>query len=184
MKDYQLINIFNIIIILLVNGMLYKNGNHQFSHLDLLLQKSLRYQHHKENYLESLKRGIIPSGLKINKQPAIIPVSDDFNNKWNIILQNAEKKLVEVLLAESEKIIDTLEIQIGEEIKQVHPGNVAEKRKLIDKNYKEFKKRLERRRTRKWRKFQENEKVGNHNGKKKKEITNHLISKELLVIRK
>ena len=48
--------------------------NDGLSHLDILLQKSLRYKHHKENYLYSLQNGIIPSGLKINKKPVFRPV--------------------------------------------------------------------------------------------------------------
>ena len=37
------------------------------SGLDLLLQKSIRFNHHKQNYERSLFEGIIPTGLKINK---------------------------------------------------------------------------------------------------------------------
>ena len=34
-----------------------KDGYHHVSHLDILTQKSLRYEHHRENYLESLQQG-------------------------------------------------------------------------------------------------------------------------------
>ena len=37
------------------------------THLDHLLQKSLRYQHNKENHIQSLNEGIIPNGLQLNK---------------------------------------------------------------------------------------------------------------------
>ena len=37
------------------------------SGLDLLLQKSIRFNHHKQNYERSLFEGIIPTGLKINE---------------------------------------------------------------------------------------------------------------------
>ena len=37
------------------------------SGLDLLLQKSIRFNHHKLNYERSLFEGIIPTGLKISK---------------------------------------------------------------------------------------------------------------------
>ena len=33
-----------------------------------LLQKSIRYNHHKQNYERSLFEGIIATGLKINKK--------------------------------------------------------------------------------------------------------------------
>ena len=48
--------------------------NDGLSHLDLSLQKSLRYKHHKKSYLYSLEHGIIPSGLKISTKPVFTPV--------------------------------------------------------------------------------------------------------------
>ena len=62
------------------------------THLDHLLQKSLRYQHRKENYIQSLNEGIIPNVLQLNKKPAFEPVSSDFNDKWRTISFQAEKK--------------------------------------------------------------------------------------------
>ena len=50
------------------------------SHLDLLMQKSMRYKH-KENYIKSLEEGIAPSGLQIKRKPAFLPVSKDFESK-------------------------------------------------------------------------------------------------------
>ena len=41
-------------------GMVVFDGN---THLDYLYQKSLRYQHHRENYLTSMFEGWIPSHL-------------------------------------------------------------------------------------------------------------------------
>ena len=57
-KVYILIIFYYVVI----KGMVLNDG---FSHLDHLFQKSLRYQHHRENYKISLKEGIIPTGLKI-----------------------------------------------------------------------------------------------------------------------
>ena len=51
--------------------MVLQNG--ALSHLDHLVQKSIRYRHHKENYVKSLNEGIIPTGLKIKKRPALLP---------------------------------------------------------------------------------------------------------------
>ena len=45
----------------LVNGMLLPERS--TTHLNYLLQKLLQYQHHKENYIQSLNEGIIPNGL-------------------------------------------------------------------------------------------------------------------------
>ena len=46
-------------------------------HLERILQKSLRYQHHQTNYEKSLRTGIIPKGLKIKKVSAFQSVSED-----------------------------------------------------------------------------------------------------------
>ena len=61
-----------------IKGMVLNDG---LSHLDHLFQKSLRYQHHKENYKISLKEGIIPTGLKIKEEPGFVPVTGQFNKK-------------------------------------------------------------------------------------------------------
>ena len=110
MKEYPLINPSLLIFLAMVQRMAVEND--ALSHLDLLLQQSLRYKHHKENYLYSLEHGIIPSGLKINRKPAFVPVSNDFTNKWNNILRSAEEKLVNLLLSESDNVIDNLQSKI------------------------------------------------------------------------
>ena len=37
------------------------------SHLEILLQKTLQYKHHKQNYLRSNEEGLTPTGLKLQK---------------------------------------------------------------------------------------------------------------------
>ena len=64
--------------------------SHGLEHLDKLLQKSLRYKLHQLNYEETLPRGVIPKGLRIRKDPACEPISDDFQIKWNEVLHNTE----------------------------------------------------------------------------------------------
>ena len=87
MKVYFLIAsvIYALHIIILVphsvDGMVLQDGT--LSYLDLLIQKSMRYKHHKENYIKSiyklhLEQGILPSGLQIKKKPAFLPVLVDF----------------------------------------------------------------------------------------------------------
>ena len=61
-----------------VNRMVFFDGN---DYLDYLYQKSLRYQHHRENYVTSLLEGFIPKGLRIKKRPAFEPVTDHFENQ-------------------------------------------------------------------------------------------------------
>ena len=86
-------------VIQLVNGMVLYDGATTI--LDHLVQKSLRYKHHKQNYIRSLDEGIIPTGLRINKKPAINTVSSDFHNNWKTILSKAEKDLVQLLLVDN-----------------------------------------------------------------------------------
>ena len=37
------------------------------THLGNLLQKSLWYQHHKENYIQNIHKGNIPNGFQLKK---------------------------------------------------------------------------------------------------------------------
>ena len=74
-------------------------------HLDYLLQKSFCYEHHLKNYEESLKTGLIPNGWRIKKSAAITPVMEDFHRKWQQILYDAEKNLVELLLYEAYQVV-------------------------------------------------------------------------------
>ena len=67
----------------LVEGLVLNDGK---EYLDYLLQKNYRYEHDLQNYQTSLKTGLIPNGLKIKKSPAITPVSEDFNTKWDEVL--------------------------------------------------------------------------------------------------
>ena len=92
LKAYRMIN-FNICFMLyvfkLVNGMvLYERLT---THLDHLLQKSLRYQHHRQNYIQSIHEGIISNGLQLNKKPVFEWVSSNFNDKWRTILYQAKE---------------------------------------------------------------------------------------------
>ena len=85
----------------MVHTIVVSNG---FEHLEKLLQKSLRYKHHLLNHKETLRRVVIPKSLRIRKDPALEPVGDDFAIKWNKILYNAEKNMVELLLFGSSNV--------------------------------------------------------------------------------
>ena len=65
-----------------------------------------------------MEKGIIPAGLKIKKKPAFQPVPEDFEIKWNSILYNAERNIVELLLYEAEKVIAKIQVEIQEEINE------------------------------------------------------------------
>ena len=60
-------------------------------HLNHLLQKSLKYKHHKENYIRSLTKEIVPVGLHLNKKPAYVPVSENFEEKWKTVYWKQKK---------------------------------------------------------------------------------------------
>ena len=76
--NISVIYVLNIIIVVphSVDRMILQNET--LSYLDLLIQISMRYKHHKENYIKSLEQGILPSGLQIKKKPAFLPVLVDF----------------------------------------------------------------------------------------------------------
>ena len=82
--------------------------------MDLLLQKFIRHNYHKQNYERSLCE---ETGLKIDKKPAFQPISDNFYQQWNTVLYDTEKadnvitqkRLITSLLEESEKVIETAE---------------------------------------------------------------------------
>ena len=61
------------------------------SQLENLLQKSLRHHHLSENYIQSLREGVIPTGLKLKNKPAINYISDGFEVQWSNVLYDAEK---------------------------------------------------------------------------------------------
>ena len=61
--------------------------------------------------------------MKIKKSPAITPVSEDFNTKWNEVLYNAEKNLVELLLYESSKVIAKSQVELDLEVRKIDPKN-------------------------------------------------------------
>ena len=53
---------------------------------------------------------MIPPGLRIKKQPAFVPTTEDFYIKWDSILYYAERKLVELLLVELVKVVAKVQI--------------------------------------------------------------------------
>ena len=78
------IHIYIILYIILVTGMAFTNCN---SHLDLLFQKGIRYEHHQKDFREILPNGITPFGLRIQKAPGIVTATEDFHIKSNEILK-------------------------------------------------------------------------------------------------
>ena len=127
-KVYMLIICYYVVI----KGMVLNDG---LSHLGHLFQKSLCYHHHKENYKISLKEGIIQTGLKIKKEPGFVPVMEQFNKKWNSVLFDAERSLVELLLTELGNVIKKIETEFDQELKKTKPDCAdVKKLEIIQKN--------------------------------------------------
>ena len=142
--------------------------------LDHLVQKSLRYKHHKQNYIRSSDEGIIPAGLRINKKPPINTVSSNFHNNWKTIISKAEKDLVRILLVESDKIVAKIDFEIQSHIKEYHPNNYHHEYGLIQKKHNNYKKELSRRRNKKWKKFKEKQTSESKKLESKGEVTKSL----------
>ena len=75
--------------------------------------------------------------------PAFHPLSEDFFIKWEEILYNAEKILVQLLLYESSKVIAKIEIDFSNEIYKLHPDDYKAKRIELTNNNKFYKKQLD-----------------------------------------
>ena len=140
-EDYHLITTILCIIYTLHNDkrMVYDGGTIKLEHL---VQKSIRYQHHHLNYKESLENGFIP-------------VTEDLFEKWNTILVDPENSLVQLLLSKSLQVVKKLDEELDSEIKNIHPNDVREKRIEFENQYENYKKKLEFRRIRKWKKVEE-----------------------------
>ena len=92
--------------------------------------------------------------MKINKCLAFESVTNDFENQWNSVLYDAEKRLVELLLKESGNVVAKVQSEIELEILDSETTYEVTLERLEQKHAK-FKQNLEKRRD-KWKKFQQN----------------------------
>ena len=129
------------------------------SHLDILFQKSIRYNCHKANYERSLLERITSTGLKLNKRPAFEPESDNFPFQWNNVLFDAEKKLVKLLLEESKKVIEKIEIDTSNEVKENYTHFTSQQINKINGKHKHFKQKLDKNKTKKWKNLSQERKI-------------------------
>ena len=153
MKSVYLMIIYILLTISLVEGMSLTNDGTQ--HLERLLHKTMRYQHHRQNYEESLRTGMVPKGLRIKKAPAFEPVSKDFNIRWDEMLYKAEKNLIELLLYESSKVVAKLEVDLSNGIRELYNDSYEDKRLEMEKKEEIYSKNLEKRRLKKWKNLTE-----------------------------
>ena len=158
-EDYLLITsiIYAIYAFYFDNGMKLNDGYTR--KLDHLLQKSIRYKHHYENYKESLELDLIPASLKIKKLPAITAITPNFCSKWNEVLHKTEKELVNLLLIESSKVVEETERDVEEEIRTQYPTDYDRKRLKVEEQYHGYRKKLGQRRIHKWNKIKLKEEI-------------------------
>ena len=95
---------------------------------------------------------MIPSGLKINKRQVFESVIDYFENQWNSVLYDVEKRLVKLLLKESENVVANVQSKIELEILDSETTYEVTMERLEQKHVK-FKQNLEKRRDKKWENF-------------------------------
>ena len=151
MKSAYLMIIYILLTISLLEGMSLMNDGTQ--HLERLLNKTMRYQHHRQNYEEIMRTGIIPKDLRIKK--AFHLSVKIFCIKWDEILYNAEKSLIELLLYESSKVVAKIEVDLNKEIRELDPDSYEDKRMDMERKEEIYRKNFEKRRLKKWKNLTE-----------------------------
>ena len=148
-RDFFVITIYIAIVISRwsENGMVLQS-------YESIYNKKLRYEHHNENFKESILRDITPFGLRIKKNPGINVISTDLMNRWNSALKIAERSLVELLREETEKVVASLDTAFENSLKEVSSGNVQIARARVIKNGKHLAETLQKRRNSKCQKFE------------------------------
>ena len=97
--------------------------------------------------------------MKIEKSPGVTPVSEDFNTKWNEVLYNAEKNVVELLIYESSKVIAKIQVELDLEVRKIDPENYDRNYEKLNAKHARFRKGLEERRGKKWEKVKAHKKL-------------------------
>ena len=77
MKIEYFLFISRILVTNSVHSIVFSDG---LEHLDILLQKSLRYKHHQLNYEETLHRRVIPTFAPIQRKVSESELREDFEN--------------------------------------------------------------------------------------------------------
>ena len=71
------------------------------------------------------------------------PISGNFHRQWNTVLYDTEKRLVKLLLEESEKVIETVETDITREMDKNFPDNTDSERTSVGEKHKRLEQNLE-----------------------------------------
>ena len=97
----------------------------------------------------------IPKGLRIKKRPAFEAATDHFENQWNSILYDTEKRLVKLLLKESENFIAKIDTEIEIELQKGGELSQEVKREELGQRNVQLKNHLQHRRVKKWNKIKD-----------------------------
>ena len=97
----------------------------------------------------------IPKGLRIKKRPAFEAATDHFENQWNSILYDTEKRLVKLLLKESENVIAKIDTEIEIELQKGGELSQEVKREELGQRNVQLKNYLQHRRVKKWNKIKD-----------------------------
>ena len=84
-------------------------------------------------------------------------MTGQFNKKWNSVLFHTERRLVELLLTESDNVIKKVETEFDQELKKQHPDCTDVKKLEIMQKHEGYKKKLVMRQKSKCVKFMERE---------------------------
>ena len=82
-------------------------------------------------------------------------MSEDFETKWNSILYNAERNIVELLQYEAEKVNAKMQVEIQAEVNEKNPEKFERKYAELEGQHSRFQRKLDQRRRKKWRKVKE-----------------------------
>ena len=96
---------------------------------------------------------MIPPGIRIKKQLVFIPTTENFYIKWDSILYEAERKLVELLLVESEKVVAKIEIDINNQLNEKYSTDTSKKREELERRSQNYRRELRKCRRNKWKKI-------------------------------
>ena len=88
---------------------------------------------------------------------------EDFEVKWNSILYNAERNIVELLLYEAEKVITKIQVEIEEEVNEKNKEKCERKYVELERHSR-FERKLDQRHRKKWKKVKERN-IKNHEKK-------------------
>ena len=86
-----------------------KDYNMNIQDLSNLYKKKIWYNYHIANYKYTIIDVKSTYGLQIHKKTGIQAISLDFLEKWNSVVRNTEKQLIELLLTEAKIVYKSAE---------------------------------------------------------------------------